>query len=72
MRILPSLLSELPLAESEFEQQVVEFCQLWRSGAKSFLFHSSGSTGDPKAIHRSLLQRNRAALAKGESVSDLR
>ena len=66
MRILPSLLSELPLAESEFEQQVFEFCQLWRSGAKSFLFHSSGSTGDPKPIHLSREQLYSSAKMTGE------
>jgi O-succinylbenzoic acid--CoA ligase len=50
MRILHSLLSELPLAESEFEQQVFEFCHRWHEGQATFLFHSSGSTGDPKPI----------------------
>jgi O-succinylbenzoic acid--CoA ligase len=66
MRILPSLLSELPLAESEFEQQVVKFCQLWRSGAKSFLFHSSGSTGNPKPIYLSREQLYSSAKMTGE------
>lgn len=50
MRILHSLLLELPPAESEFEQQVFDFCQKWREGITAFLFHSSGSTGDPKSI----------------------
>ena len=50
MRILHSLLSELPPAESEFERQVFEFCLRWREGETAFLFHSSGSTGDPKPI----------------------
>ena len=50
MRILHSLLLELPPAESEFEQQVFDFCQKWREGTTAFLFHSSGSTGDPKPI----------------------
>ncbi|MFZ9160924.1 MAG: O-succinylbenzoic acid--CoA ligase, partial [Aquirufa sp.] len=66
MRILPSLLSELPPAESEFEQLVFDFCQLWRSGAKSFLFHSSGSTGDPKPIHLSREQLYSSAKMTGE------
>ena len=66
MRILPSLLSELPPAESEFEQLVFDFCQFWRSGAKSFLFHSSGSTGDPKPIHLSREQLYSSAIMTGE------
>ncbi len=66
MRILPSLLSELPLAESEFEQQVFEFCRLWRSGEKSFLFHSSGSTGDPKPIYLSREELYSSAKMTGE------
>jgi O-succinylbenzoic acid--CoA ligase len=56
MRILHSLLLELPSAESVFEQQVFEFCQKWREGQTAFLFHSSGSTGDPKPI---LISRER-------------
>jgi O-succinylbenzoic acid--CoA ligase len=66
MRILPSLLSELPPAESEFEQLVFDFCQLWRSGAKSFLFHSSGSTGVPKPIQLSREQLYSSAKMTGE------
>jgi O-succinylbenzoic acid--CoA ligase len=66
MRILPSLLLELPPAESEFEQLVFDFCQLWRAGAKSFLFHSSGSTGDPKPIHLSREQLYSSAKMTGE------
>jgi O-succinylbenzoic acid--CoA ligase len=66
MRILPSLLLELPPAESEFEQLVFDFCQLWRSGAKSFLFYSSGSTGDPKPIHLSREQLYSSAIMTGE------
>ena len=56
MRILHSLLSEFPPAESEFERQVFEFCLRWREGETAFLFHSSGSTGDPKPI---LISRER-------------
>jgi O-succinylbenzoic acid--CoA ligase len=66
MRILHSLLSELPVAESEFEQQVFDFCQSWRSGQKAFLFHSSGSTGDPKPIYLSREQMYASAEMTGE------
>ena len=66
MRILHSLLSELPRAESEFEQQVFDFCQSWCSGQKVFLFHSSGSTGDPKPINLSREQMFASAKMTGE------
>lgn len=56
MRFFNSLLSELPAAQTEFEQQVFDFCQAWKSGQQEFLFHSSGSTGDPKPI---LISRER-------------
>ncbi|MFM2400615.1 MAG: o-succinylbenzoate--CoA ligase [Bacteroidota bacterium] len=66
MRILHSLLLEMPQAESEFEQQVFEFCQLWRSGQKEFLFYSSGSTGDPKPISISRERLYASAIMTGE------
>ena len=66
MRILPSLLSELPPAESEFEQLVFDFCQLWKSGGQEFLFHSSGSTGEPKPIYLSREQLYFSATMTGD------
>lgn len=66
MRILPSLLLELPIAESEFEQLVFDFCQLWKSGGQEFLFHSSGSTGDPKPIQLSREQLYSSAKMTGD------
>jgi len=50
MRILHSVLSELPQAESEFEEQIFDFCLAWRTGLAEFTFHTSGSTGQPKSI----------------------
>lgn len=66
MRILNSLFLELPQAESEFEQQVFDFCQLWISGQKEFLFHSSGSTGNPKPLFISRERMYGSAKLTGE------
>ena len=60
MRILHSLLSELPQAESEFEQQIFDFCLAWRTGQTEFTFHTSGSTGQPKPI---VISRERLYLS---------
>jgi O-succinylbenzoic acid--CoA ligase len=50
MRHLASLFLDFPEAESDFEQQVFDFCQAWRAGQPEFTFHTSGSTGEPKPI----------------------
>jgi len=60
MRQLTSLFLDFPVAETEFENQVFEFCQAWRSGQKEFTFHTSGSTGQPKPI---VISRERLYLS---------
>lgn len=35
---------------SDYEQRVLQFCQQWLAGQDSFTVHTSGSTGQPKAI----------------------
>ena len=50
MRHLASLFLDFPVAETEFERQVFAFCQAWRAGQTEFTFHTSGSTGEPKAL----------------------
>ncbi len=50
MRHLASLFLDIPVAETDFEQQVFAFCQAWRAGQTEFTFHTSGSTGEPKPI----------------------
>lgn len=39
-----------PNPSTSFEAEVIEFCQLWNAGNEWFNFHTSGSTGEPKAI----------------------
>lgn len=50
MQLFSPLSEELFVPCSEFEQAVLDFCKQWKSGQKSFLFHTSGSTGIPKPI----------------------
>jgi O-succinylbenzoic acid--CoA ligase len=60
MRQLTSLFSDLPVAETDFERQVFDFWLAWRAGQTEFLFHTSGSTGEPKPI---LISRERLYLS---------
>jgi O-succinylbenzoic acid--CoA ligase len=57
---LTSLFLDLPVAETEFERQVFDFCQAWRAGQTEFTFHTSGSTGEPKPI---VISRERLYLS---------
>ncbi len=60
MRHLASLFLDIPVAETDFEQQVFAFCQAWRAGQMEFTFHTSGSTGEPKPI---VISRERLYLS---------
>ncbi len=60
MRHLASLFLDIPVAETDFEQQVFAFCQAWRAGQTEFTFHTSGSTGEPKPI---VISRERLYLS---------
>jgi O-succinylbenzoic acid--CoA ligase len=60
MRQLTSLFLDLPVAETDFERQVFGFCQAWRAGQTEFIFHTSGSTGDPKPL---VISRERLYLS---------
>ena len=48
----------LPIPQTEFEKQVLDFCAAWKDGQKEFTFHTSGSTGPPKPIkvHRKTME----------------
>jgi o-succinylbenzoate---CoA ligase len=41
---------EYPEPASDFERQVLDFCQKWQAGQTHFEFSTSGSTGTPKSI----------------------
>ncbi len=41
---------EFPEPVSDFERQVIDFCQKWQAGKSEFEFFTSGSTGTPKSI----------------------
>lgn len=50
MQLFSPLSDELFEPSSVFEQEVLLFCQLWKNGQQQFLFHTSGSTGEPQAV----------------------
>lgn len=66
----------LPNSDDAYEQQALEFCKKWLSGAGTFLLHTSGSTGTPKPIELTRAQMIASAeltgktfgLAKGDTA----
>jgi O-succinylbenzoic acid--CoA ligase len=42
--------NSFPLAESDFQREVYDFCQKWNAGQSEFTFSTSGSTGVPKSL----------------------
>ena len=69
MLLFSPLSDELPQPSTDFEREVMEFCRLWKSGQKQFLFHTSGSTGTPKPlyVHREAMEAS--AKTTGEWLS---
>jgi O-succinylbenzoic acid--CoA ligase len=65
MQLFSPLIDELVEPSSEFERQVQTFCAAWKSGQSSFLFHTSGSTGEPKPIWVNRPAMVASALATG-------
>lgn len=65
-----------PIPSTPFEAEVIDFCQLWNAGNEWFNFHTSGSTGQPKAIrihrdqmvHSAQLTGNWLGLEAGDSA----
>lgn len=55
------------LALSENERAALDFCREWLNGEESFLFHTSGSTGEPKPI--SLLRSQMEASARATAAA---
>ncbi|MHA8068552.1 AMP-binding protein [Aquirufa ecclesiirivi] len=55
-----------PTPSTPFEAEVMEFCKLWKAGNEWFSFHTSGSTGQPKAIRIHRDQMRHSALLTGE------
>ncbi len=51
MLLFSPLSDEIPQPSTDFEREVLEFCHQWNSGQEQFLFHTSGSTGNPKPIY---------------------
>ncbi|CAM4258002.1 O-succinylbenzoic acid--CoA ligase [Cytophagaceae bacterium 50C-KIRBA] len=55
-----------PIPSTAFEAEVIEFCQSWNAGNEWFNFHTSGSTGQPKAIRIHRKQMMHSAQLTGE------
>lgn len=50
MLVISPKSNSFPIPSTPFETEVIEFCQSWNAGNEWFEFHTSGSTGHPKAI----------------------
>ncbi|MEI7585649.1 AMP-binding protein [Runella sp.] len=48
--IIPDKILQTPAPANPYFWQAWEFCQLYATGKKEFLLHTSGSTGEPKPI----------------------
>jgi o-succinylbenzoate---CoA ligase len=59
--------NNLPVANSEYEQKVIDFCQRWLSGQQEFILKTSGSTGEPKPIHLTRFQMESSAKLTGKT-----
>jgi O-succinylbenzoic acid--CoA ligase len=66
MQLFSPLSDELFQPSSDFEQEVLDFCQSWKNGQSKFLFHTSGSTGDPQPIWLDRLAMEASALNTGQ------
>jgi len=66
MQVFSPLSDQLFVPSSDFEREVLAFCELWKSGQPSFLFHTSGSTGTPKPIWVSRDAMEASALSTGD------
>ncbi|MFM6936842.1 MAG: AMP-binding protein [Aquirufa sp.] len=66
MQVFSPLSDQLFVPSSDFEREVLAFCELWKSGQPSFLFHTSGSTGTPKPIWVSRDAMEASALSTGK------
>ena len=66
MLLFSPLSDELPQGSTDFEREALDFCRLWKSGQKQFLFHTSGSTGNPKPIYVQRDAMVASAKASGE------
>jgi O-succinylbenzoic acid--CoA ligase len=66
MLLFSPLSDELPQGSTDFEREALEFCRQWKSGQEQFLFHTSGSTGNPKPIY---VQRD-AMLASAKATGE--
>ncbi len=51
--------------QSEFEEKVKHFCQLWLQNSTSFTFYTSGSTGLPKPIS---ISRKQMELSANQTI----
>lgn len=65
MQVFSPLSDDLFEPRSEFEREVLEFCDQWKGGQTSFLFHTSGSTGTPKPIWVDRMAMVASALCTG-------
>jgi o-succinylbenzoate---CoA ligase len=59
--------NKLPIAKTEYEQQVIDFCQQWLAGQSHFSIKTSGSTGEPKEILLTRQQMQASALLTGKT-----
>ena len=53
---------------SDHERDVLQFCQQWLSGQETFTLQTSGSTGQPKAIHLTRTQMITSAHWTGDAL----
>lgn len=53
---------------SDYERGVLQFCRQWLSGQETFTLQTSGSTGQPKAIHLTRTQMITSAHWTGEAL----
>jgi o-succinylbenzoate---CoA ligase len=57
----------LPIATTEYEQKVIDFCKKWKSGQQEFILKTSGSTGEPKPITLTRFQMEASAKLTGKT-----
>jgi O-succinylbenzoic acid--CoA ligase len=54
---------------SDYERRVLQFCQQWLTGQSTFTVHTSGSTGQPKAIFLTRTQMATSARWTASALS---
>ena len=59
----------LPLANSDYEQKVFDFCEQWLMGQQEFILKTSGSTGEPKPIRLTRFQMEASAKLTGKTFN---